>query len=254
MSKKIVIANWKMNPASSKEVEKFFSGILKNLPSLKDTTVIVCPPCVFLDKLSKIKTTKIKLGAQNVFYEDRGAYTGEVSGAMLQNFGVRYVILGHSERRSLGEKNEDVNKKIKASLSCGLLPILCVGECTRDENHKYLNFIKTQIEECLSGIQKNLLSKIIIAYEPIWAIGKNAIREATGAEFLEMKIFIKKTLNDISNGKTEIPKIIYGGSVDDKNILDFINNGQADGFLVGRASLDAEKFSKIVKICETSKV
>jgi triosephosphate isomerase len=175
---------------------------------------------------------------------------------MIYNLGVKYVIVGHSERRSslagAGEINEIVNKKVKAAISAGLIPILCVGENVRDENHEYLNFVKKQIEECLNGVSKNLIAKVIIAYEPVWAIGKGAF-PATPEEFREMNIFIKKILSDKFGVKEASKvKIIYGGSVDDKNALDFIKDGQADGFLPGRASLDAEKFSKIIKICEAS--
>ena len=251
MAKKIVIANWKMNPLSEKEAEKLFMNINKSFSGLKKTEVVLCPPFIYLTELKKL-AKKIKLGAQNAFYEESGAYTGEVSAEMLDSLEVKYVILGHSERRAMGETNEDINKKIKSAFVAHLIPILCIGEKTRDENHEYLNFIKNQMEECLKGISGTLISKIIIAYEPIWAIGKNAVREATPAEFLEMKIFIKKVFKDIFKAKIKIPRIIYGGSVDEKNKADFLESGEADGFLVGRASLDPDKFSKIIKTCEAS--
>ena len=158
--------------------------------------------------------------------------------------------LGHSERRAMGEKNEDVNKKIKAALSLGIIPIVCIGEKERDQNHEYLAFVKEQIEVGFKNIPKETLSKIIIAYEPVWAIGKNAAREATPEEFLEMRIFIKKVLSIMFGVKNEIPRIIYGGSADEKNVLDFVKNGEADGFLVGRASLDPKKFSNIINTIE----
>ena len=249
MSKKIVIANWKMNPLSEKEAEKLFINTSKYILGIKKTEIVACVPFLYLGKLKKF-ARKIKLGAQNSFHEGSGAFTGEISAEMLYGIGARYVILGHSERRAMGETNEDINKKIKSALSVGLVPILCVGEKTRDENHEYLNLIKTQVEECLKGVSKISISKVIIAYEPVWAIGKDAVREATPAEFLEMKIFIKKIFSGIFGLKVEIPSIIYGGSVDEKNTEDFIKAGEADGFLVGRASLNPEKFSKIVKICE----
>ncbi|MFA6585900.1 MAG: triose-phosphate isomerase [Candidatus Paceibacterota bacterium] len=251
MSKKIVIGNWKMNPESLKEAEKLLSNVAKSILGVKKTEIIICPPFIYLEKLKK-ETRKISLGAQDLFWEDSGAYTGEVSGDMIYNLGVRYVIVGHSERRAMGESNVDINKKIKASLKAGLSPILCVGESIRDENHEYLNFIKTQIEECLNGVSKNSISKVIIAYEPIWAIG-NGAHPASPLEFLEMNIFIKKILSDKFGVKEASDiKIIYGGSVDEKNTIDFIKDGNADGFLVGRANLDGEKFSKIVKLCEAS--
>ncbi len=252
IAKKIIVGNWKMNPLSLQEAEKLFTNIAKFVSDIKKTGIVVCPPSLYLEKLKSAnwRTRKISLGAQNVFWEDIGAYTGEVSGDMLYNAGARYVIVGHSERRRLGENNSDVNKKVKSSIRAGLTPILCIGESVRDRNHGYLNFIKTQIEEYLNGVSKNSISKVIIAYEPIWAIGKGAY-SATPEEFREMNIFIRKILSDKFGVKiVENIKIIYGGSVDEKNTEGFIKDGQADGFLVGRASLNPKKFYKIAKICE----
>lgn len=247
---KIVVGNWKMNPPSLKEATKLFSGVIKNLPSLKKTEVIVCPPFLYLEQLKKI-SKRIILGAQDASFEEKGAFTGEVSAEMLYNTGVRYVILGHSERRTLVETNELVNKKIKASLSAGLVPILCVGESVRDESHSYFNLVKTQLEKCLSDVNKNLISKVIIAYEPVWAISSTINQQdATPADCLEMVIFIRKILSDKLGVKAKMPRILYGGSVDDKDVEGFLKDGGVDGVLVGRASLDVEKFSNIIKVCE----
>ena len=231
-----------MNPTSLKEAVK-----LAKATDVKDA--VLCVPFIYLKEIKKV-IKKAKLGAQNVSIEESGAYTGEISAKMLADIGVKYIIIGHSERRAMGETNEIINKKIKIALSAGLLPILCVGEKERDENHEYLNVVDKQIEEGLAGINKNLLSKIVIAYEPIWAIGKNAVREATPAEFFEMKIFIKKVFSDIFGVKTEIPSILYGGSVDEKNTAGFSVEGQADGFLIGRSSLDPKKFKQIISIIQ----
>lgn len=249
-TKKIIIGNWKMNPSTKKEATKLFSEIGKSILKIKKTQVVVCSPFLYLEQLKKL-SKKVGLGAQNLFWEESGAFTGEISGDMLYEIGARYVILGHSERRAMGETNIDINKKIKSAIFTGLTPVLCIGEKERDENHDYLNFIKTQIEECFSGIVKSSVSKVIIAYEPIWAIGKSATREATGEEAREISIFIRKVLSDkfgISVA-TDI-KIIYGGSVNSKNALGFLVEGQADGFLVGRDSLNAKKFFDIINIAE----
>ena len=254
MSKRIVIANWKMNPLTEKEAENLFNSTAKSLPTLKNTEIVICPPLIFLDRLLKIRSAKIKLGAQNCFWGDKGAFTGEVSAEMLDLLGAKYVILGHSERRTRGEGNEEINKKIKSTLFAGLIPIVCVGEKERDENHGYLNFIKEQLETALKNVSRDSVSKIIIAYEPVWAIGKNALREAQPAEFLEIKIFIKKVLSDIFGVKTKMSKIIYGGSVNSKNTFSFLSEGQADGFLVGRDSLDAKKFLEIINIAENNEI
>ncbi len=234
-----------------KEAEKLFGDVAKDISTVKKTEVVVCPPFIYLDKLTKIKTDKIKLGAQNVFYEEAGAYTGEVSALMLENIGVKYVIIGHSKRRELGETNLDINKKIKVSLQTGLVPILCVGENLRDENHDYFKLVETQIIESLEGVSKDFLSKIIIAYEPVWAISTTPNRkDATPHDSEEMTIFIKRILVDKFGVKIKMPKIIYGGDVNEKNIREFLKDGGVEGALVGRVSLDAKKFIEIIKTCE----
>lgn len=243
MAKKIIIGNWKMNPATEKEAIKLAKGSdFKN--------VVLCVPFIFLSIISKV-LKRARLGAQDTFWGDVGAFTGAVSPSMLYNVGVKYVILGHSERRALGETNTLVNKKIKESLSSGLIPILCVGESVRDESHSYFNLVKIQLEECLDGVKKTSISKIIIAYEPIWAISSTANRkDATPADSQEMSIFIRKILSDKFDAEASGVRIIYGGSANEKDALDFLKNGAVDGLLVGRASLDAKKFTEIISIAE----
>src|ERR1035437_8289233 len=237
MSKKIIIGNWKMNPRSLKEAEKLFTDVAKNISDVKNTEIVICPPYLYLEKLNKI-SKKIILGAQDVFPGDVGAFTGEISAEMLYNIGARYVILGHSERRALGENNNDVNKKIKSALGAGLRPILCVGENTRDANHSYFNLVKTQIEECLAGISKNSINKIIVAYEPVWAISSTIDRkDATADDSREMAIFIRKILFDKFGNEASKVRVIYGGSVNEKDAEEFLKNGGVDGLLPGRASL-----------------
>jgi len=253
MSKKIIIGNWKMNPLTLKEAEKLFSSVVKNLPKLRKTEVVVCPPFLYLEKIKKI-SKKVSLGAQDAFWGDMGAFTGEVSTEMLYEIGARHVILGHSERRALGETNELINKKIKSSLSSGLIPIVCVGEKERDNTHQYFKIVETQINECLKGVPKNSISKIVIAYEPIWAISSTVNRrDATPQDASEMVIFIRKVLSDMSSPEVASScRVIYGGSVDERDAGDFMENGGVDGLLPGRASLTAKKFVEIVKICEAS--
>ncbi len=255
MSKKIIIGNWKMNPSSLRQAEDLFKSTLKAIPNKLKTTIVICPPFVYLEPLlnllkAKSKKQKAVLGAQNVSFEEKGAFTGEISMEMLKDIGVKYVIVGHSEIRAGGESNLDINKKIKMALSFGITPVLCVGELERDENHEYLSFVKKQIEECLAGVIKSSISKIIIAYEPVWAVGKGSIREASPKEFHEMRIFIKKVLSDKFGAKmVEKVKILYGGSLHIDDISEFLKE-DAGGFLVGRYSLDAKKFSEIIKKCE----
>jgi triosephosphate isomerase len=250
-SKKIIIGNWKMNPLTLKQAEKLFSDVIKGVSSIKKTEIVICAPSIYLEKLTKIRTSKIKLGAQDAFFGNVGAFTGEVSGQMLYDLGVRYVILGHSERRSMGENNITINKKIRDALSAGLRPILCVGESMRDASHSYFNLVKTQLEECLAGVSKNFTSKIIIAYEPVWALSSTANRkDATPDNSREMTIFIRKILFDKYGREASKIRIIYGGSANEKDAPEFLTNGGVDGLLPGRASLDAPKFTDIIKICE----
>jgi len=246
---KIVVANWKMNPQKKTDAELILKGVSLSLKSIKNVDVVVCPPFPFLFVKDKIKNIKIKLGAQDVFCEKEGSYTGEVSPDMLKNFNVNYVLVGHSERRGLGDTNELINKKIIASLKAKITPIFCIGERDRDANGFYLSFIKQQIVEGLSGLIKSQIKNIIIAYEPVWAIGSSATREATPAEFTEVRIFIKKIISDLYDIKTgsEV-RIIYGGSVNPINAKSFLEEGGADGLLVGRDSLSPKKFGVIINL------
>ena len=249
--RKIIIGNWKMNPRSAKEAEKLFANVAKAVAQIKKTEVVICPPFLYLEKLKKL-SRKISLGAQDSFWEEVGPYTGEVSAEMLYNLGAKYVILGHSERRTLGETNSLINKKIKGAFSAGLCPILCVGENIRAPDHGYFNLVKMQIEECLAGISKNSISKIIIAYEPVWALSSTPDRrDATAEDAREMAVFIHKILFDKFGTEATKARVIYGGSANEKDALDFLQNGGVDGLLPGKASLDVQKFSEIIRIAES---
>jgi triosephosphate isomerase len=241
-----IIANWKMNPGTVKESQAIFNTVVKANKGIKNN-LIICPPYPFLFIGNNLKLKNISLGAQDVFEELDGAYTGEVSPKMLLSLGVKYVILGHSERRFLGDTNQIINTKILTTLKSKLKPILCIGEKTRDHNGFYLAFVKHQLIECLSEVPKAQVKNIIFAYEPVWAIGSKSLREATPEEFVEMKIFIKKIIADIYDLKTaSLAKVIYGGSVNSLNAKNFIE-ASADGLLVGRDSLNPKKFQEIIK-------
>lgn len=247
MNDKIIVANWKMNPQTKKEAEILFNDISSNIKAVKNKNIIICPPYPFLFISSKIKNKKIILGAQNVSKFASGSHTGEISPKMLADFGVKFVIVGHSECRNLGEADKIINEKIINLLKNKLSVILCVGEKDRDHDGKYLSFVEKQLKNCLAEVSKYQLKNIIIAYEPVWAIGKDAVREATAEEFVEMKIFIKKVISDIYDMKVAHGvKVIYGGSVNSSNAQAFIGVGEADGLLVGRDSLNAKKFVAII--------
>jgi len=245
--RKLIVANWKMNPGSIKEAEAIFNGLSIEAKEAKNMDIVICPPFPFLSISSKIKIKNVIKGAQNIFYETIGAYTGQVSPKMISSLGAKYVILGHSESRLFGDTNEIINKKILASIKSKISPILCIGENIRDTHGEYLSFIKNQIHECLISVSKTQIKNIVIAYEPIWAIGDKALRYATVDEFIEIRIFIKRTIADIYGIKVanEI-NIIYGGSVHKENARTFVIDGEAGGLLVGRDSLIPKKFGAIL--------
>lgn len=249
--KKLIVGNWKMNPRTVTEARKIFSAVKKEAGVLKKTDVVMCPPSVFLGDFAKEGTGKYGLGAQNFHFEKEGAFTGEISAPMLVSLKAKYVILGHSERREMGETDEFIAKKTFSALEAGLFVILCVGEKERDTECTYLETLKAQIEGSLSGVPKNMLAKLVIAYEPVWAIGAKAKGAVLPEELLETIIFIRKVLAGIYDQSTaHATKILYGGSVDEKNSEGFMKEGGAAGLLVGRASVDAKKFISILRIAE----
>ncbi len=252
--KKLIVANWKMNPKSQKEAEILFKNITKGVKNIKNTEIVVCLSFLFLSGIKKLKNKKIILGAQNVASEQSGAYTGEISSEMLYDAGVKYVIVGHSERRALGETNEIINKKLIQSLKSKLIPILCVGESVRSHDGFYLAQVREQLSLCLLGIPKNQIKQVVIAYEPVWALSSTSDRhDATPHDFEEMKIYIRKILSDIfGQNMVSSVRIIYGGSANKDNAESFLAIG-ADGLLPGKASLDYKNFIKIVEIASSFK-
>lgn len=250
MKKRLIVANWKMNPETSSEAIKLFEGIKVVATKLKQVDTVIAPPFVFLPALtSKYKGNKIAFSAQNVFYDKKGSYTGEISVPMLQDMKVNYVIVGHSERRALGEDNELINKKIKTALSKGMTVILCIGESERDSSANYLSFLKDELVVGVSSISKAQLKKLVIAYEPLWAIGKSKEEAMKPEQVHEMVIFIRKILVERfgKNAAMSVP-VLYGGSVEPENADQLLKNGEISGFLVGHASLNAESFGDILKI------
>ncbi len=242
-----VVGNWKEYPESVKDAQKIAAALSKNRPS-KNVTAVVCPPHPFLESVGgKIKKGKYNLGAQDLSPMVLGAYTGEVSPKALTSLGVKYAIIGHSERRALGEEEPLILQKIRSALSCGITPILCVGERSRD-NAEVSHSIVAHELLVLSEISKKDVEKIIIAYEPIWAIGTKASAPATAEDAREMRIYIQKVLADTVGEKTmkHIP-ILYGGSVTPKNAKEYIAVSGMHGLLVGRASLDPKSFISILE-------
>lgn len=248
MRKPIIIGNWKMNKGLKSSID-LASCIVKELSDLNDRDVVLCPPFTVLHGVREVlKGSFIFLGAQNVFYEDEGPYTGEISASQLKDLGCKFVIIGHSERRQyLKERDLIINKKIRQALKWALSPIICVGETLEQrEKGKEKEVIKRQITLGLEGIGKEGAKHIIIAYEPVWAIGTGNTCKAEDAE--DMHIFIRSLVSRLYNKDlAHTIRIQYGGSVKKDNIDEIMKMPNIDGVLVGGASLDYTSFCRIVK-------
>lgn len=254
MTKKIVIANWKLNPVGDKEAKALFLKTRSLAKELKKTEVVICPPFLYLGAFYKLKTPKnMQLGSQNSFWEEKGAFTGEVSAGMLKSHDVKFSIVGHSERRAMGETDKEISLKINALLKQEIIPVLCVGEKERDMHGEYLSFIKNELFDSLAGVQKKQLKNIIIAYEPIWAIGKSQRDAMSPGGVHETVLLIRKFLTEkYGADSAKLPRIIYGGSAEGENAEKLMNEGHVSGFLVGHASLDPMNFGQILKAVEAS--
>ena len=249
MRKTVIAGNWKMNN-DLKESEKLIVELKNLLQNEKlNCDVIVCPPFTSLSEASKlVKGTVIKLGAQNMHFEDNGAFTGEVSASMLRSAGCEYVILGHSERRHIfGETDEVINKKIKKALAAGLKPIFCIGELLEErENGTTNDVVKRQVLKGLDGISAEDMQNIIVAYEPVWAIGTG--KTASPAQAQEVHEFIRDLIEiDYSLEVANDLVIQYGGSVKPDNAKELLSQKDIDGALVGGACLKADSFLGIIK-------
>ncbi|HUW23263.1 MAG TPA: triose-phosphate isomerase [bacterium] len=248
MRKPIIAGNWKMNKLTSEAVE-LAREVKNKTGTIADREIVLCPPFTVLSSVKEvIKGSSIKLGAQNMYWEVRGAYTGEVSPTMLKDIGCNYVILGHSERRQyFGETNETVNKKAKIAFSIGLIPIVCVGETLRQrEKGETLTVIEEQVKTGLSGLTKEESKGLVVAYEPVWAIGTG--KTATPEEAEEVQRFIRKLLGQMfGKENAQAIRILYGGSINPDNISVLMSCEDIDGGLIGGASLNVESFLKVVR-------
>ncbi|MCX6763796.1 MAG: triose-phosphate isomerase [Candidatus Moranbacteria bacterium] len=249
--KRLVVGNLKMNLLSPLEREKYFEFFDKESANkeLDNIEIVLCPPFVYLEAFKNWAGKKLAVGAQNMFAEMKGSYTGEISPAMVKNAGCDYVILGHSERRRYFlEKNEEINLKVMAALKVGLKPIICVGESqTEKENQATLQVITDQVKECLFGVSRTKMEKIVIAYEPIWAVGTDEVPPAN--DIMEAKVLIRKILVGMfGRPSAEKVAILYGGSVNARTVEQVCVEPGMDGALVGRESLTPYEFLKIAEI------
>lgn len=253
MRKKIVAANWKMNMTQA-EAASFVETLLREIGDISDVEVVILPPFTAIAKVSEALggSETIKIGAQNMYWERGGAFTGEISAAMLRDLFVRYVVLGHSERRQLlGETDEIVNRKVHAALEASLRPIVCVGETLdQRESGNVETVLSQQLRGSLSGVDARELNETVVAYEPVWAIGTG--RTASPEQAQEAHAFIRKTLGEISDHATAAKiRIQYGGSVKPDNARTLMSQPDIDGALVGGASLDPRSFAQIVQGAES---
>ncbi len=245
MRRKVIAGNWKMNkcPDGTKRFFETFPELVKDT----ENEVVLCVPYIDLAvAMECAKGTNIKIGAQNVHYEEKGAYTGEISPKMLEHIGVEYVIIGHSERREYyNETDESVNKKLKSAFAHNLKPILCVGETlAQREAGVTKDFVTTQVRKALEGLSNDEVKRLIIAYEPIWAIGTG--KTASKEDANEVCAWIREEVNSLYGAISDEVIIQYGGSVKSTNAKDLFTMSDIDGGLVGGASLEPEDFAKIV--------
>ena len=246
MRKKIIAGNWKMNKTRD-EALQFVYAVSEKLPHIDEVDSVVCAPFPLLRTLCKRQGDNLRVGAQNMHYADSGAYTGEISADMLTTLGVTYVIIGHSERRAMfNETDETVNLKVKKAFEKGLIPILCVGETLEQrEKGQEKQVVKAQLEKNLEGLNKNDIEHLVIAYEPIWAIGTG--RTASAAQAEEMCAYVREVVKDLYGTAADKMRVQYGGSVKVDNIKEILSMPNIDGALVGGASLKADDFVKLVE-------
>ncbi|MES2087720.1 MAG: triose-phosphate isomerase [Patescibacteria group bacterium] len=248
-NRKIIVANWKMNPKTDLEARTLFAATKRSAKICKKIDVVVCPPVLYAPFFKKTDSKNLFLGAQNIFWEQGGSYTGEVSAEMVSDIGASFAIIGHSERRAFGETDAMVSKKVLAALRSKITVILCIGEKERDASGAYYEFLKNQIRTSLFGVKGNSVKNILIAYEPVWAIGKSFKDAMKPAELYEMTIFIKKVFADLFGADVaHALQILYGGSVNFENAKSIVTEGQVDGFIIGRESVDPENFKKLLTV------
>lgn len=249
--KKLIVANWKMYPDTLASARRLFERSLCAAVQAKSLEVVICPPTVYLAGLHKPSKGNVALGVQDIFWADQGAYTGEVGPKMAKSAGALYTIVGHSERRALADDTDEiVAKKVRLALVSGLRPIVCVGELERSGDGSGAIFVKHQLQKSLQSVSKNYASRLVIAYEPVWAISshKPTVLDTPEAT-LEMALYIRRVLHTLYGSViAKKIRVLYGGSVSAKNGPKFLTAGGVDGLLVGRASIQADEFASLLRL------
>ncbi|MEK7156701.1 MAG: triose-phosphate isomerase [Patescibacteria group bacterium] len=243
--KSIVVANWKMNPPTMREAKKLFDATRKAGESAKNVTLIVAPPVIFLrDLRARYKGKRIAFAIQSASAEGSGAFTGDISLLQAKDAGAQYVIAGHSEQRAKGESNETAGKVVVAALVSGLTPVLCVGERERSHNGEHFNVVKEQLRAAFSDVEQGRVTKVLVAYEPVWAIGGE--KAMSPRDMHEMTIFIRKTIVGMKGEAGMNVKILYGGATIESNALPMLQESGVQGFIVGHVSIDAYRFAALI--------
>jgi len=251
MRKFIIAGNWKMNK-TGKEAVELAKSLVDLVATYDKVDVVICPPYTALVQASEvIQNSIVQLGAQNIYWEDSGAFTGEIAASMLLDAGCKYVIIGHSERRQyFGETNQTVNKRIKKTLAAGLIPIVCVGETLKErESEVTEDIIRKQVEDGLKGIDNESMKKVIIAYEPVWAIGTGVTASPEQAQAVHA--FIRNLIEQLYDKNIASGlQVQYGGSMKPGNANELLSQPDIDGGLIGGAALKADSFAKLIEIAQ----
>lgn len=243
----LIVANWKAYVDSLVRAKKLVA-LAKRLSGKGKHELVLAAPTPYIGALSPGNRSKVTFAAQDLSISAGGAETGEVTAAVLRDLGISYVILGHSERRAKGETDQEIAGKVERALAQGIAPILCIGERERDEDAQYLKILRTQIAAVYEGLSQKERLSIVIAYEPVWAIGKTAADAITPQDLGEMALYIRKILSEYLSGRSSLKtRILYGGSVEPQNARDLLAGSGVDGFLIGHASVDEAAFEGIVR-------
>lgn len=247
MAKPILVANWKNHPSSLLEAQKLLKDLGKLRLLYKKLSLFIAPPLPYMESVASKAKGFAHLASQDLFI-DKGTYTGETTLEVLRSFGVKLAILGHSERRALGETSEMVAKKVQAALKAGIVPLVCIGEKTHDADGEHFEYIRNELKVSLGNLTKQSAAKIVVAYEPAWAIGKTAVDALPPAELAQSVVFLKKVLADLyGRSVAEKIPILYGGSVEPDNAGELMRNTSVRGFLVGHASINHRSFESIAR-------
>ncbi len=248
--KALIVANWKMNPQTLKDAKALLAATKKSAASARDVTLVVAPPAVFLQPLAAGARGRTAFAIQNAHADEGGAHTGEISMHQAKDANATHVIVGHAERRAAGETDAMVRAKVAAAFAAGLTPILCIGEESRGAGAEHFALVREQLHTALDGLATNKIGKLVVAYEPVWAIG--ATKAMQPPQMHEMSIFIRKAVVEKFGETGHGVKVLYGGSIDASNAARMLQDGDVRGLLVGRASTDAVIFAELLRAVHTA--